>query len=328
MRTITLEEHYATEAFMEGPGLELKAQAEAARDHPQVAAGYEKLIEQLCDLSEGRISAMDAAGIDVQVLSLTFPGVEQLEAAEAVAFARETNDLLAEAVRRHPDRFAGFAALPTASPQAAADELERTIGEYGFKGALINGHTRGRYLDDSFFWPILERAEALGVPIYLHPTPPPRPVIEASYTGNFVAGLLATAAWGWHVETATHVLRLILGGAFDRYPNLQLVVGHMGEGLPFFMPRLEVALPVEVTKLERPVGSYLRENLHYTFGGFNWVQAFLDLVLQVGVERIMFSADHPYASMAQARAFLDKLPASPADKERIAHSNAERLLRL
>ncbi|HZB07805.1 MAG TPA: amidohydrolase family protein, partial [Rubrobacter sp.] len=276
----------------------------------------------------GRISAMDAAGIDMQVLSLTFPGVEQLEAAEAVAFARETNDLLAEAVRRHPDRFAGFAALPTASPEAAADELERTIGEYGFKGALINGHIRGRYLDDSFFWPILERTEALGVPIYLHPTPPPRPVIEASYTGNFDEVLLATAAWGWHVETATHVLRLILGGAFDRYPNLQLVVGHMGEGLPFFMPRLEVALPVEVTKLERPVGSYLRENLHYTFGGFNWVQAFLDLVLQVGVERIMFSADHPYASMGEARDFLDKLPASPADKERIAHSNAERLLRL
>ena len=328
MRTITLEEHYASEAFMEGPGRELKAQAEAARSHPQVAAGYEKLIEELCDLGEGRIAAMDAAGIDLQVLSLTFPGVEQLEAPEAVAFARETNDHLAEAVRRHPDRFAGFAALPSAAPEAAAEELERTIGEYGFKGTLINGHSRGRYLDDSFFWPILKRAEALGVPIYLHPTPPPQPVIEASYTGNFVAGLLETAAWGWHVETATHVLRLILGGAFDRYPNLQLVVGHMGEGLPFFMPRLEVALPVEVTKLDRPVGSYLRANLHYTFGGFNWVQAFLDLVLQVGVERIMFSADHPYASMAQARAFLDKLPASPADKERIAHSNAERLLQL
>src|SRR5215204_2389651 len=135
MRTITLEEHYATPAFMEGPGRQLKAQAEAARSHPQVAAGYEKLIEQLCDLDEGRIAAMDAAGIDVQVLSLTFPGVEQLEAAEAV--------------RRHPSRFAGFAALPTASPEAAADELERTIGEYGFKGALINVHTRGRYLDDS-----------------------------------------------------------------------------------------------------------------------------------------------------------------------------------
>ena len=328
MRTITLEEHYATPVFMEGPGRDLKAHAEAARDHPQVAAGYAKLIEQLCDLDDGRIAAMDGAGIDVQVLSLTSPGVEQLDAAEAVASARETNDLLAEAVRRHPDRFAGFAALPTAAPEAAADELERTTREHGFKGALINGHTRGRYLDDGFFWPILERAEALGVPIYLHPTPPPRPVIEASYVGNFVTGLLATAAWGWHVETATHVLRLILSGAFDRYPNLQLVIGHMGEGLPFFMPRFEVVLPVEATKLERPVGSYLRENLHYTFGGFNWVQAFLDLLLQVGVERVMFSADHPYASMGEARDFLDGLPVSPADKERIAHSNAERLLQL
>jgi predicted TIM-barrel fold metal-dependent hydrolase len=331
MRTITLEEHYATPAFMEGPGRELKAQAEAARNHPQVAAGYAKLIEQLCDLDDGRIAAMDAAGIDVQVLSLTFPGVEQLEAAEAVAFARETNDLLAEAVRRHPSRFAGFAALPTAAPEAAADELERMVREHGFKGALINGHTRGRYLDDSFFWPILERAEALGVPIYLHPTPPPRPVIEASYTGNYAPGVtagLATAAWGWHIETATHVLRLILGAAFDRYPGLQLVVGHMGEALPFMLPRLDMALPVEVTKLDRPVGDYLRENVHYTFGGFNWTQAFLDLVLQVGVERIMFSTDHPYASMSEARAFLDGLPVSPADKERIAHGNAEHLLRL
>jgi uncharacterized protein len=331
MRTIALEEHYATAAFMEGPGRELKAQAEAARDHPQVAAGYAKLIEGLCDLDDGRIAAMDAAAIDVQVLSLTFPGVEQLDAAEAVAFARETNDLLAEAVWRHPSRFAGFAALPTANPEAAAaDELERTIREHGFVGALINGHTRGRYLDDTFFWPILERAEALGVPIYLHPTPPPRTVIEASYAGNYAPGvtaLLSTAAWGWHVETATHILRLILGGAFDRYQGLQLMVGHMGEALPFMLPRLEMALPGEVTKLKRLVGSYLRENLHYTFGGFNWTQAFLDLVLQVGVERVMFSADHPYASMAQARAFLDELPVSPADKERIA-PNAERLLRL
>jgi uncharacterized protein len=316
---------------MEGPGRQLKEQAEAARDHPRVAAGYEKLIEQLCDLGDGRIAAMDAAGIDVQVLSLTSPGVEQLDAPEAVAFARETNDLLVEAVRRHPSRFAGFAALPTANPEAAADELERTIREHSFKGALINGHTRGRYLDDEFFWPILECAEALGVPIYLHPTPPPRPVVEASYAGNYapeVAALLSTAAWGWHMETATHVLRLILGGAFDRYQDLQFVVGHMGEALPFMLPRLEIALPGEVTKLERPVDSYLRENLHYTFGGFNWVQAFLDLVLQVGVDRIMFSTDHPYASMAQARAFLDRLPVSPADRERIAHGNAERLLRL
>jgi predicted TIM-barrel fold metal-dependent hydrolase len=331
MRTITLEEHYATPAFMEGPGRDLKAQADTARDHPQVAAGYAKLIEQLCDLDEGRIADMDAAGIDVQVLSLTFPGVEQLDAGEAVAFARETNDLLAEAVRRHPSRLAGFAALPTADPEAAADELERMVREHGFKGALINGHTRGRYLDDSFFWPILERAEALGVPIYLHPAPPPRTVIEASYAGNYapeVTALLSTAAWGWHMETATHVLRIVLSGAFDRYSGLQLVVGHMGETLPFMLPRLEMALPVEATELNRPVGDYLRENVHYTFGGFNWTQAFLDLLLQVGAEKVMFSTDHPYASMLEAHAFLDGLPVSPADKERIAHGNAEHLLRL
>ncbi len=331
MRTITLEEHYATPAFMEGPGRQLKEQAQAAHAHPQVAAGMAQLLDRLCDLDDRRIADMDAAGIDLQVLSLTSPGVEQLDATEAVTLAREANDHLAEAVRRHPSRFAGFAALPTAAPDTAADELERTVREYGFKGALINGHSRGRYLDDQFFWPILERAEALQVPLYLHPTPPPQPVIAASYMGNYapeVAVGLATAAWGWHIETAIHVLRLILGGAFDRYPSLQLVIGHLGETLPFMLPRLDLALPTQVTKLDRPIGAYLRENLHYTFSGFNYTPTFLDLLLQVGVDRIMFSADYPYASMAQARTFLDQLPVSPADKERIAHGNAERLLRL
>ena len=330
MRTLALEEHYATQAFMEGPGRDIKAQAEAARDHPRVAAGYAKLIEGLRDIGEGRIAEMDAAGIDVAVLSLTSPGVEQLEASEAVALAREANSHLSEAVRRYPDRFAGFAALPTPAPEAAADELERAVREYGFVGALINGHARGRYLDDPFFWPILERAEALGVPIYLHPTPPPRVVVVgASYAGHYgpgVTGLLATAAWGWHIETATHAVRIVLGGAFDRYPDLQLVIGHLGEGLPFMLPRLEMALPEEATKLDRSVGEYLRENVHYTFGGFNWTPAFLDLLLQVGPEMIMFSTDHPYASMTQAHTFLDGLPVSPADRERISHSNAERLL--
>ncbi len=188
MRTITLEEHYATPAFMEGPGRQLRQQAQAVRAHPQVAAGITKLIEQLTDLDQGRIADMDAAGIDVQVLSLTSPGVEQLEPAEAVALARTSNDRLAQAVLAHPERLAGFAALPTPAPEAAASELERTVRDYGFKGALINGHSRGRYLDDAFFWPILERAEALQVPLYIHPTPPPQPVIQAYYTGNFAAG--------------------------------------------------------------------------------------------------------------------------------------------
>jgi predicted TIM-barrel fold metal-dependent hydrolase len=226
---------------------------------------------------------------------------------------------------------AAFATVPTAAPERAADELERCVREDGFKGAVINGHTRSRYLDDSFFWPILERAEALQVPIYLHPTPPPQPVIEHCYAGNYsaeVTARLATGGWGWHIDTATHLLRLILSGVFDRFPKLQFVIGHMGEGLPFMMPRFELAFPPEVTKLERPVGDYLRRNVHYTFAAFNWMPTFLNLMLQVGVERILFSADYPYASMAAARAFLDQLPLSPADKERIAHGNAERLLGL
>ena len=205
MRTITLEEHYATPAFMDGPGRQMKEQVEAVRAHPEVAAGLSRLIDQLCDIGEGRIANMDAAGIDVQVLSLTAPGVEQLDAAEAVPFARVTNDTLAEAVHRHPDRLAGFAVLPTAEPDAAADELRRTVAMHGSTGALINGHSRGRYLDDKFFWPILE-CEALQVPLYLHPTPPPQAVIKSMYAGNYpaeVAGALATAWAGTSIPPCT-----------------------------------------------------------------------------------------------------------------------------
>jgi hypothetical protein len=323
MRTITLEEHYATPAFLDGPGKKLKEQAS------RFGGRAAKLFDQLCDLGEKRIAEMDAAGIDMQVLSLTSPGTEQLEATAAIALAREANDRVAEAVRAHPTRLAGFATLPTADPQAAVAEMERTIHDYGFKGAMINGHVQGRYLDDKFFWPILERAEALNVPIYLHPTQPPKAVIEASYSGfsPVVSDMLAGPGWGWHIETAIHVIRLILGCVFDKYPQLQIVVGHMGEGLPFMLQRLDV-MPTAMTRLNHPISFYLRQNVHYTFSGFNFTPTFLDLLLEVGVDRIMFSADHPYASMAQARAFLDRLPVSDADKERIAHGNAERLLRL
>ena len=323
MRTITLEEHFAGPGFLEGPGRRLKEQA------MRFGGPAAKLLEQLCEVGDKRIAEMDSAHIDMQILSLTSPGAEQLEAAEAAALARETNDYLADAVRSHPARFGGFATLPTADPHAAAAELERTVRDYGFKGALINGHIQGRYLDSKFFWPIFERAEALNVPIYLHPTPPPKPVIEASYGGfaPIVTDMLSGPGWGWHIETAVHVIRIILGGVFDHHPRLQLVVGHMGETLPFMLQRLDV-MPMAMTKLKRPVSSYLRENIHYTFSGFNFTPTFLDLLLQVGVERIMFSADYPYSPMSQARAFLDQLPVSPADRERIAHGNAERLLRL
>lgn len=323
MRTITLEEHFTTPGFLAGPGRGIAERGMAA------AGRMAEILANGADLGAGRIAQMDAAGIDVQVLSLNSPGVEQLDAAEAVPLAREANDLAADAARKYPSRFSGFATLPAADPRAAADELERTVRDYGFKGALINGHHRGRYLDDKFFSPILERAVSLSVPIYIHPTQPPQAVVDASFGGFApeVSYMFANAGWGWHIETAVHVIRMILGGVFDRYPQLQVIVGHMGEGLPFMQSRLDIMTP-QVTGLKRPVSAYLRENVHYTFSGFNFLPTFLDLMLQVGVDRIMFSADHPYGSMQQARAFLDNLPVSAADKERIAHGNAERLLKM
>ena len=323
MRTITLEEHFATPGFLDGPGRDLREQAR------QVGSRAERVMRELCDLGEGRITQMDAAGIDMQVLSLTAPGLEQLEAADAAALVRETNDALAEAIARYPKRLSGFATLPIAMPNQAVKELEHRFGTQAFVGAVINGHQRGRYLDDQFFWPILEAAEELGAPIYLHPTRPPKPVIEASFGGfaPMVTEMLAGPGFGWHIETAVHVLRMVLGGVFDRLPKLQVVIGHMGEGLPFFLQRVD-AMPVELTRLKRPVSAYLHDNLHYTFAGFNFLPTFLNLLHEVGVSRIMFSADHPYASMTRARAFLDEIPVSPADRARIAHGNAEALFKL
>ena len=325
MRIITLEEHFATPRFFDGPGRDLKDQAEKFN-----SARALKLIPQLCDLGDNRIAKMDAAGIDMQIVSLTAPGVEQLEATDAIALASETNDFVADAIKKHPARFGGFAALPTMVPDKAAQELERRVRGQKFAGAIINGHTSGRYLDDKFFWPILEAAEQLGAPIYLHPTRPPQPVIEASFSGfsSLVGETFSGPGWGWHIETAVHVIRLILGGVFDRFPKLQIVIGHLGEGLPGMFQRLDVMSPA-ATRLKRPITFYLKENVHYTFSGFFFPPTFLALLLELGgVDRMMFSVDHPYQSMTEGRAFLEQLPVSKADKARIAHGNAEKLFRL
>ena len=323
MRLITLEEHFATPAFFDGPARFVKERAEKISDR------YLAVVERLRDVDAKRISEMDAAGIDMQILSLSAPGVEQMEQADAVAMARDTNDYLADAVKKHPKRFAGFAAVPTGAPKQAVEELERRV-KAGFKGAVINGHNRGRYLDDKFYWPILECAEALNAPIHLHPTPPPQAVIDVSYGGfsPMVTDMLAGGAWGWHIETAVHIIRMVCGGVFDRFPKLQFVIGHMGEGLPFFFQRLDI-IPVATTKLKHPISHYLKNNVHYTFSGMNYPGVFQNLLIELGgVDRIMFSADYPYQSMPWARSFLDQIPVSAADKERIAHGNAERLFGL
>jgi hypothetical protein len=324
MRTIAVEEHFVTPAFAEGPGKGLVA------GFRNLGPRGVQIIERLFDLGDKRIAEMDAAGIDMQVVSLNAPGVEQLEPAEATARACDANDFLAAAIKRHPTRFAGFASLPTQAPDEAAKEFERCVQKLGLKGANINGHTRGRYLDDPFFAPILTSADALGVPIYLHPTVPHKPVADALYGGfsPAVTGIFASAGWGWHIETAVHLLRMILGGVFDRHPRLQIVIGHMGEAIPFMLPRMNRNLSPQVTKLARPLADYLRQNVHYTFGGFNFAPTFLNLLLEIGVERIMFSVDYPYGSMEEAKSFLQHLPVSDPDRDRIAGGNAERLFGL
>jgi predicted TIM-barrel fold metal-dependent hydrolase len=316
MRTIALEEHYATMGFLSGPGSWLKARP--------------GIVEPISDLGDGRIVAMDDAGIDLAVLSLAAPGVEQLDGPAATRLARACNDELAAAVGRYPDRLAGFATLPISAPEAAAEELERAVREHGFPGAVINGHCQGVYLDDASFEPVLDRAATLKVPIYLHPTIPPAAVIESCYAG-FAADVtfaLATVGWGWHINTATHLVRLILGGVFDRHPMLQIIIGHMGEATSFMLPRFDATLKPELTGLRHPVSTYLRENVHYTFANFNDEATFANLVAQVGVGRVAFSTDYPFGSMKAARAFLDNLRLTRDDRDSISHRNAENLLGL
>ncbi|WP_301148863.1 amidohydrolase family protein [Mycobacterium simiae] len=316
MRTIALEEHFATAGFLRGPGSWLASRA--------------GVIDAIAELGDSRIAAMDEGEVDLAVLSLAAPGVEQLDGPKAVELARECNDELAAAVARYPGRLAGFATVPVSAPDAAAEELERAMGTLGFLGAVVNGHSQGRYLDDPFFEPILDRAAALKAPIYLHPTIPPAGVIESSYAGFTpeVTFALATVGWGWHINTGTHVLRMILGGVFDNYPDLQVIIGHMGEGLPFMLPRFDNTLRPELTGLKHPVSTYLRKNLTYTFANFNNEATYANLVSQVGIDRVAFSADYPFGSMKAARAFLDSLPLSDDERARISHRNAERLLGL
>ncbi|HEY1411901.1 MAG TPA: amidohydrolase family protein, partial [Rhodopila sp.] len=232
---------------------------------------------------------------------------------------------------RHPTRYRGFAHLPLLAPDAAADELRRSVKDLGFHGVLVNGATDGRFLDDPAFEPILARAEQLDVPIYLHPGIPTAEVRHAYFDGlpgNF-SFTLALSAWGWHADTAIHTLRLALSGTLDRHPGLKIVIGHMGEALPFMLDRIDETTALQAkTLLQRSVRQTLTDQVWITTSGFFTMVPFMAALMTFGVDRIMFSVDYPFASNARARAFLDSLPVSPADRAKIAHGNADALLRL
>jgi 2,3-dihydroxybenzoate decarboxylase len=289
------------------------------------------VVGRLLDLGGQRIRDMDEAGIAMQVLSLTAPGVQVFDADEAVALARSSNDQLAEAVREYPTRFAGLAAVAPQNPAEAANELERGVRRLGLKGAIINSHTRGEYLDDSKFWPIFEAAESLGVPVYLHPTALPPSMVQP-----FVERGLEGAVYGFAAETGLHILRIVLAGVFDRFPKLQMVAGHLGEGLPFWLFRVDfmhkAMVKAEryagVKRLKRQPSEYLRDNFHVTTSGMAWEPAILYTQSVLGVDRVLYAMDYPYQFVPAEVRVTDDLPIGDGDKKKLYQLNAKRVFSL
>jgi predicted TIM-barrel fold metal-dependent hydrolase len=329
VRTVTVEEHCLTPELRAVLGAQVHPYYPVHRWPPALEA-------RLADIGEGRIAEMDASGIDVQVLSTTQPGLEHITADRAIPVARAFNEGIAEAIAAHPGRFAGFAALPSADPDASAVELAHSVGELGLCGAMVNGRTLERFLDDEFFWPIFESAEALGVPLYLHPMPPPQAVYDAYYSGfgDEVGFALCAGAFGWHIETGLHALRLMLAGVFDRFPALQVILGHMGEVLPFMIERASAVLartnalgPI-ATRMQLSPAEYLNRNCYISTSGFFTDPPLLCALDVIGPDRILFAIDHPFGDNATGRRFLDEAAISEQDRAKIAHQNADRLLGL
>jgi predicted TIM-barrel fold metal-dependent hydrolase len=319
MRTITLEEHFVTENFLKATGAD-----DGAGFSP-----VQQLRPRLLDLGAQRIAAMDEAHIDVQVLSLASMGFDDLDANTATALARDVNDELAAAVKAHPDRFAGFAQLALKDPTSAAKELERCVQTLGFKGALLDGTTGGKFLDQPEFLPVFEAAQSLDVPIYLHPAPPPKPVMDAYFSGlpEGLGHMLSIAGWGWHAETGLHTLRLIGSGLFERLPKLQVIIGHMGEGIPYALARSSKAIG-SVLKLPQSVADYFRQNIHVTTSGYFTEPPLQCALAVVGIDRMMFSIDYPFSPTTIGRQYLSSLQLSGEDTEKFSYRNAEKLLKL
>lgn len=339
MKIIDFETHFFTEEFVnymrsrkEPPNFETGNIGGQIEERMRVAPGLwaprSKYLQPLFDMGEGRIAQMDAAGVSVQVLSLAGPGCELFEVPDGTDQARKSNDRLAEVIRKNPDRFLGFAALAPQDPKGAARELERTIKGLGFKGANINSHVRGgEYLDDEKYWVIFEKATALDVPIYLHPRIPSpqmlKPYADYGYS-------LAGATLGFGAETLLHAVRLILSGVFDRYPTLKIILGHLGEALPFWMNRLDrqSILHGIKLKLQRKPSEYIKNNFMVTFSGMFFTPAFMCVYLGLGAENILFASDYPLEPLKDATEFIEKLPVCDNDKRRICYGNAQTLLKL
>lgn len=290
-----------------------------------------KIIERLQDLGPQRLRDMDERGIDRQVIAVTAPGVQVFDADTAVAMAVEANDMLGEACLKHPDRYTGMAACAPQDPAEAAREIERAVGQYGFKAVIINGHTHGQYLDNPKFLPILETAAQLNLPIYIHPTGMPRSMVQ-----HFLESGLDGAVYGFGVDTGLHALRLIVHGVFDRLPNLKIIIGHMGEALPFWQYRLDyMQLAGQRAKrydflpeLKKPVSAYLRDNFYITNSGVAWPPAIRFTQETVGVDNTLYAMDYPYQCDVEEVMTLDAMDMAPDLKKKFFQTNAEKAFNL
>jgi uncharacterized protein len=323
MQIVGLEEHFVV------PGL-LAAWARVPRfpQIPESGFGDSPVARRLRDVGDGRLAAMDDQGVDTAVLSLSTPGVQNLPPADAVLVAREANDALAQIVRGHPERFQAFAAVPTPDPAAAAAELERAVTGLGFRGALLNGRTGATSMDAPPFEDLYGTAERLRAPLYLHPQTPPPPVREAYYSGlgDRTDALFAGPGIGWHYETGVQVLRLIFSGVFDRHPGLQIIIGHWGEVVLFFLDRIAL-MQSRGLHLQRPLADYFRQNVWVTGSGVLSERYLRWAAEVVGADRILYATDYPYVDTfgGKARAFLERAPLTDAEKTAIASASWERL---
>ncbi|GAA3551450.1 amidohydrolase family protein [Amycolatopsis ultiminotia] len=318
MKLIALEEHAFPRSVIDAAGLDLGRRAA-------------RFVDDLDDLDGHRLKIMDAHGIDMQVLSAGVGGVLQaLPADEAVRHCRALNDALTAATSRHPDRYRAFATLPMSDPVAAAREFERAVRDDGHVGAMIHGQTNGTFLDDTSVEPVLAAAEVLGVPIYLHPSLPPK-TVQTAYFGDLdpdLGAVLAGSGWGWHAECGMHVLRMATTGVFTRHPDLQLIVGHMGENLPFSLARADTMIGPVLGWRPGQLANTVTSHVHITTCGYTTTPPLLCTVQVFGADRMLFSVDYPFSDTGPAVEFLRDAPISEPDRNKIAYANAARLLRL
>ena len=328
MRVVALEEHFSV------PSQVARTDPDAVRRRGfrprRSPTGRPNPLELLPEIGEKRLKSMDDAGITVAVLSNSGPGPDLVGGSDGIGMAHEMNDYLAEVVNRYPGRFAGFATLPMQSPDACGVELARAVKDLSFVGALINGMTEGRFLDHPSYDQLLAAAVELDVPIYVHPHLPPEPVRQAYYSDlePGAGRVLESAAWGWHSETAIHVLRMVLAGTLDKYPKLKLIIGHMGEMLPVMLARIDEVSALEVEHHKRPISHQILDQVWITTSGVFTQPPFIAALQTFGIDRIMFSVDYPYTPNQNGRRFLDEVSLPPQEMAKLAHGNADALLRL